>query len=391
VEAVLTSGGFAARGGILTSIMTARLALAAAATAVGLAAPARAQAPLQLPGPTTVSAYRGTIAFSELSPASHRWSLMLRTGDTVTAANVAPRSVPFDVDLGPDAHGRTVAVYSRCATEPTPIPTTGAIAYPSRARGCRVYLYDPAAGTERRRASGYLPAIWKGRIVLARGDRDAALYALASGRARRLDDGGRLFCRTHNRECERGSAVRYTGVDLAGSRVAVARELEGIGEFPATQMVLTGRGRRPVVVEARANGLSFRAMRFPTLDAGRLYYAEACAGDPASCLRLFRRYSIATGTLASAPSPSLYLVGFSQSGPDAHYVQAAADYGANSFENACQGEPPDTTTACTLSHTRPRYARQAQAGRSSRLAHRPARRAAGTRTPHRRLPSTPKT
>jgi hypothetical protein len=337
-------------------IVTARLALATAAVVLGLAAPAHAEAPIQLPGPSTVSAYRGTIAFSRLNPAIHRWSLMLRTGETVTAANVASRRVPFDVDLGPDVHGRTVAVYSRCATEPTPMTTAGAIAYPSRARGCRIYLYDPAAGTERRLASGYLPAIWKGTIVLARGDRDAALYALASGRTRSLDDGGRMFCRTGNRQCQRAGAVRYTGVDFAGSRVAVARELDGLGEFPATQMVLTGPGRRPLVVEARVNGLSFRAMRFPTLGAGRLYYAEACAGSPASCLQLFRRYSIATGTLASAPSPSLYLTGFSQSGPDAHYVQAAADYGAEGFENACQGDPPDSTTACTLGHTRPRYA-----------------------------------
>ena len=336
--------------------MTVRLAVATVAAVLGLAAPVRAQALLQLPGPSTVSAYRGTIAFSQLNPATHRWSLMLRTGEVVTAADVAPRGVPFDVDLGPDAHGRTVAVYSRCATEPAPL-TTGAIAYPSRARGCRIYRYDPAAGTERRQASGYLPAIWKGTLVFARGDRDATLYARASGRTRRLDDGGRRFCRARNRACERGTAVRYTGVDVAGSRAAVARELDGIGEFPATQMVLTGPRRRPVVVEARVNGLSFRAMRFPAFDAGRLYYAEACAGDPASCLRLFRRYSIATGTLASAPSPSLYLVGFSQSGPDAYSVQAAADYGANRFENACQGEPPDTTTACTLSHTRPHYAR----------------------------------
>src|SRR4051794_32675483 len=268
---------------------------------------------------------------------------MLRTGEAVTAAEVAPRGVPFDVDLGPDAQGRTVAVYSRCEREPTPITSAGAIAYPSGARGCRIYLYDPEVGTERRLAPGYLPAIWKGTLVLARGDRDAPLYAGASGRTRRLDDGGGRFCRTGNRQCERASALRYTGLDVAGSRVAVARELDGIGEFPATQMLLTGPGRRPVVVEARANGLSFRAMRFPTLAAGRLYYAEACAGAPASCLRLFRRYSIATGTLASARSPSLYLTGFSQSGPHAYYVQAAADYGAAGFQDACQGEPPDTT------------------------------------------------
>src|SRR3954471_86572 len=101
------------RRGILTQTVTARLALATAVAVLGLAASARAQAPLQLPGPSTVSAYRDTIAFSRLDLATHRWSLMLRTGDAVTTVDIAPRGVPFDVNLGPGADGRPVAVYSR--------------------------------------------------------------------------------------------------------------------------------------------------------------------------------------------------------------------------------------------------------------------------------------
>ncbi len=308
-----------------------------------------------LPGPTPVNAYRDTIAYSQLDPATHRWSLMLRRGDSTEAAKVAPRPVPFDVDLGPDARGATVAVYSRCATEGT--PDAGAIGYPDGARGCRVHLYDPATGRERAMGvSGYLPAIWKRTLVYARGDRDATLFARTAGRTRPLADGGRLFCHTRNRQCERGDGVSYTGVDVAGARVAVAREITGIYDAPATQIVLTGPGRRPLIVEARGNGISFRAMRFPSLDAGRLYYAETCAGDPASCLQLFRRYSVARGTLDSARSPSLYLTGFAQSGRDAYYVQAGDD-NWDPFEDSCSNfdAPP---SPCTLGVLRPRYARR---------------------------------
>jgi hypothetical protein len=306
-----------------------------------------------LPGPTTVSAYRGTLAFSRLDPATHMWSLVLRSGDAETAAAVAPRSVPFDVDLGPDALGRTVAVYSRCARESSG-DSDGAVSYPGGARGCRIYRYDPSARQERAIGTGYLPAIWHSTLAFARGDGSAALYARSSGRTRRLDDGGRVFCSARRpTECQRGSAVSYTGVDVAGSRVAVARQLDGIYDAPATQMTLTGVARRPVIVESRANGVSFRAMRFPALEAGRLYYAETCAGDPASCLQLFRRYRISTGALDSAPSPSLYLTGFSQTGRDAVFVRAAPDaWSEGPFEDACHGEPNGT---CTLESARPAY------------------------------------
>jgi len=87
-------------------------------------------------------------------------------------------------------------------------------------------------------------------------------------------------------------------------------------------MVLTGIGRSPTVVEARGNGISSRAMRFPALRGGRLYFAETCAGDPASCSQTFRRYTIATRSPPTERSPSRYLTGFAQDGANAHFVRA---------------------------------------------------------------------
>src|SRR3954453_263478 len=98
------------------------------------------------------------------------------------------------------------------------------------AQGCRVYLYDPAAQRERplANASGFMPAIWRDTVVYAVGSSSGALYARVGGRARRLDGG------------PRARGVSYTGVDLEGSNVAVAREFPGSSDAGTTQMVLTG-------------------------------------------------------------------------------------------------------------------------------------------------------
>ena len=71
----------------------------------------------QLSGATAVSAYGGYFAWSELDVATGRYYLTMRFGGVTTRMPVAPRTVAFHVDLGADATGRTLAVYSRCSTE----------------------------------------------------------------------------------------------------------------------------------------------------------------------------------------------------------------------------------------------------------------------------------
>src|SRR3954447_2154250 len=143
--------------------------------------------PVTLPAPSIVSAYHSTVAYSAYK--NGLWSLVVG-GKTVP---VKPRRVPFDVDLGPDARGRTVAVYSRCASDPNPNFGAGAMAYPDGyAQGCQVYLYDPAARRERpvANAAGFMPAIWKDTVVYAVGSETGSLYARVQGRVRRVNDGG---------------------------------------------------------------------------------------------------------------------------------------------------------------------------------------------------------
>jgi hypothetical protein len=145
--------------------LAAPLALAAAA----LSAPA-AHADTILssePAPPKISAAGGAAAWSTYDQAAGAWFLVTRQAGAVERAAAAPRSVPFDVDLGRDASGRLVATYSRCDRDP-------AIAAPL-GRGCDLYAYDLASRAERLlrgpssdAASEYMPSIAGGRIAFGR-------------------------------------------------------------------------------------------------------------------------------------------------------------------------------------------------------------------------------
>jgi hypothetical protein len=158
---------------------------------------------------SALSAYGGWVVWSELE-ANGRWALTAWHRGAKTRLPVGTRSVPFDVDLGSDAHGRVVATYSRCATEPTPIPGTESVvgyASPnglprwSRASRCSLRVLDIATGRERALrvprpsgASDTTPSMWRGRVAFARLARRATvaqvlLFTPSTGRLRRLRHG----------------------------------------------------------------------------------------------------------------------------------------------------------------------------------------------------------
>jgi hypothetical protein len=111
------------------------------------------------------------------------WHLMERSG----ALGVAGRARPFDVDLGPDGHGGTLAVYSR--------------------RG-RLYEYSFRTARERPLGlRGRWPAVWGSRIAYVRGGRP---YWRAHGHSHRLRV-PRVRGRSIVSELDmRGRAVVYT-------------------------------------------------------------------------------------------------------------------------------------------------------------------------------------
>lgn len=98
---------------IRTSLLTA------AVTAAALAPAATAQgAPTQLSieqATTRVAAWEGTVMWSRIDPATNTYSLLKSVGGGAPLpVGVAPRGgSPFDIDLGTDRNGDTVAVYTR--------------------------------------------------------------------------------------------------------------------------------------------------------------------------------------------------------------------------------------------------------------------------------------
>lgn len=125
--------------------------------------------------PTAVNAHRGRLVWSAYDNSLRAFRLMTRANGIVSAVPVRPRRRAFDVDLGPDRSGQTVAVYSRCRREPIFAYTRNNLPTHVTGRGCDVYRYAFASGREAKiravsspAASEVLPSIWHGRIAYAR-------------------------------------------------------------------------------------------------------------------------------------------------------------------------------------------------------------------------------
>jgi hypothetical protein len=113
---------------------------------------------------TRMSAYAGQVVWSQ-PVAPERYVLMRWQHGQVDRLPTSPQPEPFDVDVGPDARGRPVAVYSRC---------TGLRVRALAPVGCDVYQLSLAGGRERKlrrvsssHASEYAPTIWRGNLAYA--------------------------------------------------------------------------------------------------------------------------------------------------------------------------------------------------------------------------------
>jgi hypothetical protein len=155
----------------------------AAAGLLGIAAtagPARGATEQLTPtyrGFVGLTAYGGHVVWSQFDSASHQWSLQEWHAGRQSRLPVPAREVPFDSDAGPDAAGRPVLVYSRCAIEPT-IQPSGDDDSPDwgGSRGCHVYELRLAPGAREHllravfepERSDTTPTIWRGRLAFAR-------------------------------------------------------------------------------------------------------------------------------------------------------------------------------------------------------------------------------
>jgi hypothetical protein len=182
------------------------------------------------------------VLFSDWDPSLNAYRLVELVDGTVRQVPVAPRPMPFDVDLGPDRHGEPIAVYSRCTREP--------IIYweLDGRRGCDLYTYNFATKHERRltpagsKTDEYSPAVWRNRVAFTRTYR-APAKALprrlvywrslsGSGAAHRLRSGrGRVYIAPHD-------------LDIRGTRVAAVWQ----SDFGSAEIRISSIGGRPRLI-----------------------------------------------------------------------------------------------------------------------------------------------
>ena len=170
--------------------------------------------------------------FSKRDPATGRFKLWYtETGRPPAPLPVADRTVPFDADLGPGAHGHFLAVYSRCEREPRwdPVDEDTPPNY-SLGRGCDLYELDLT--TERER-----------RLTADHGERSPAggLEGRARVRTRVHVEEDRALP-PHGRPRPRAGCPagrpngRPNGLDLYGRRLAFGWEYPGRYDGPASDL-----------------------------------------------------------------------------------------------------------------------------------------------------------
>jgi len=122
-------------------------------------------------GPASVqnlTAYNGLLAWGGSAGTTGTPAYYVSRGGAVTRLRISqPRIGRFNgslgrIDLGPDGHGGTAAVYERCPPKPTVVV-------------CDIYRYGLAShrtrrvrGASSRRYDERSPSVWGGRVVFAR-------------------------------------------------------------------------------------------------------------------------------------------------------------------------------------------------------------------------------
>ena len=258
--------------------------------------------------PTPLGAIDGRIVWSDYDPAVKRYFLTQRLNGVTSRLPVAPRAVPFDLDLGPDADGRPVAAYSRCRQDPPPRgPPRGVLAQLPEwrlGRGCDLYLYSFDQSREvlirfasTRTASEFLPTVWTDRIAFARRyerrkgrpGRRAFLYVRPNS----------LFTSQGRRRGTRrlpggpGTGPGPTALDIATRRLAFgwdSTDPRPLSEIYLDVMRNTGRTARRKLDRGHSGELQGREFIAPQFDEQvRVNWVASFTGDTTAAY--VRRYS----------------------------------------------------------------------------------------------------
>lgn len=280
-----------------------------------------------------IDAYGGRVVWSDYDASGQAWRLMESTDGATRAVPVAPRSSPFDLDLGPDGRGGTLAVYSRCrrslpANRPTPELQTDGL------YGCDLYAYSFTTGRERAvgransRADESWPAVWGGRIAFVR------TYK------RKRDRFHRLVPYVYWRERSRGGAtthrVRLPATPRRQTRLVDSLDMRrrtvgyiwrGVDEFSTYSFVFRNRlGRRPHPVGRGASfgggaADSLKRVGDLALGAGRADWLFQDLGEPRYRAAFLRKRS---RQRLEASTPTSRAVAFAADDLALYWVDAGA-------------------------------------------------------------------
>lgn len=310
------------RGNERSVLSRRRLALLATAAAMLLPGIAHAQSPTTIASPPSaskVATYAGVTAYS-VRGGDGLWRLTYDTNSNGRAQTVpiAPRSVPFDVDLGPSRtdFDEPVAVYSRCEQEPEiRRRSSGPLPAWTTARRCELYRFDFRTQQEEvlegpsTHNTEVLPTIWGDmvgfvRIYHSRGGlrgRVPYVYVREAGeRSERQPGGGR------------GSTglPGPTGLDLDGSLLGMTwtyeRDDGGVSELRLG--TATAGGREVTKIHGEGWRRSVASYLTPMVSQARLFAGfqrSISDGDTTRSLvsRMYR-YTYPGGDLARADLPA---------------------------------------------------------------------------------------
>ena len=321
-----------------------RVAVAAFIVGLTAAPPAGAGTVLSVePVAPKLSTHEGTAAWSTYDASAGAWFLVTRTGGLLERAAVAPRSVPFDVDLGTDASGRVVAAYSRCRRDPAGAEVAG--------RGCDLYAYDLYSRRERRlagpstaAASEYMPSLADGRVAFGRVERGRTGVHVRprKGPARRVRGG------TQNGDDRTG----LTGLDLYRDDLAFTwrtmgpagpDQPYGASELRVDDLV----GRTQTLVLRLANSsLNSGSVFSPTLLGRLVHYGLSWVSEGDTVLGAERTQGLRQGFRTSLPLPDRP-AGVASTGGETYFVRCESEGPCSivATETPAQGPSPDVMLA----------------------------------------------
>jgi hypothetical protein len=299
-----------------------------------------------------LTAWRGYLVWNVWSSTTRRWRLALWHAGRVTSLPVPSRAVAFDADVGPDAAGRPVVVFSRCRQDPGPRQVSEWL----RARGCRIeqLRLDVAdaphdvRGTGSPGESDTMPSRWGRWLAFARhrdgGSRSQILL---------LRDGGTPTPAPGHApvDCESGCGsphihMTVTALDL-GPRVAVAQwrqtgiVLYGVGDEEPLQLIPRD-GHKPEVIDRGYidGACGFRDPLSPTAVGGGAFWVGA--GSPCDI----------TESVLAWLDPRRHIRRVANLGPGLIFSAARAGsvvYWLRATGSAARREIP-ATTSCSYRH-----------------------------------------